>query len=138
MTTLTPAKVAERTAEIVRRGYRAFGEEDLATLAEVFDPAASWHTPGRSALAGAHRGRDAIFAQFARYGGETNGTFKAALRSVLAGDDGVAVALHHNTAERKGKHLDVECCLSVEVANGRIIAVREYFQDLYAWDDFWA
>ena len=31
----------------------------------------TWHTPGRSPIAGDHRGRDAVFTQFGRYGGET-------------------------------------------------------------------
>jgi ketosteroid isomerase-like protein len=135
---MTTESLAERSADVVRRGYRAFNEADLATLAEIFAKTAAWHTPGRSVLAGAHTGRDAVFAQFGRYGGETNGTFRAALQSVLATDDGLVIAIHRNTADRNGKRLDVECCLSFEIKDGKIVSGREYFSDLYAWDDFWA
>lgn len=128
---------AEQNAETVGRGYAAFNAGDLKTLAELFDERATWHTPGRSPIAGDHTGREAIFAQFGRYGGETGGTFKAALLHVLTSDDGRVVGIHRNTAERGGKHLDIGCCIVFEFKNGRVIDGREHFYDLYAWDEFW-
>ena len=59
---------AEKNAETVRRGYEAFNRGDMKTLTELFDERASWHTPGRSPIAGDHKGREAAFAQFGRYG----------------------------------------------------------------------
>ena len=128
---------AEKNAETVRRGYEAFNKADMQTLTELFDEGASWHTPGRSPIAGDHRGREAIFAQFVRYGGETRGTFKATLLHVLTSDDNRVVGIHRNTAERDGKRLDVGCCIVFEFKDGRVIDGREYFYDLYAWDEFW-
>jgi hypothetical protein len=55
---------------------------------------ASWHTPGRSPIAGDNEGREAVFAQFGRYVGETGGSFKAALQYVLADGDGRVVGVH--------------------------------------------
>jgi hypothetical protein len=128
---------AEQNAETVRRGYAAFNSGDMKTLTELFDQSATWHTPGRSPIAGDHKGREAIFAQFGRYGGETGGTFKAALLQVLKSDDGRVIGIHRNTAERGGKRLDVGCCIVFEFKNGRVIDGREHFYDLYAWDEFW-
>ena len=128
---------AEQNAETVRRGYAAFNSADMKTLAELFDERATWHSPGRSPIAGDHKGREAIFAQFGRYGGETGGTFKAALLQVLTSDDGRVVGIHRNTAERGGKRLDIGCCIVFEFKNGRVIDGREHFYDLYAWDEFW-
>nr|AAK28597.1 hypothetical protein [uncultured bacterium] len=128
---------AEQNAETVRRGYAAFNSGDMKTLTELFDENASWHTPGRSRIAGDHKGREAIFAQFGRYGGETGGTFKAVLLHVLKSDDGRVIGIHRNTAERGGKRLDVGCCIVFEFKNGRVIDGREHFYDLYAWDEFW-
>ena len=51
-------------AELVRRGYEAFNTADIATLTEIVDENASWHTPGRSPIAGEYQGRDAVFGQF--------------------------------------------------------------------------
>ena len=129
---------AAKNAEVVRRGYEAFNTADMATLTEVMSESITWHTPGRSPIAGDHKGRDAAFAQFGRYGGDTAGTFKATLLDVLPGDDGTVVGIHHNTAERNGQQLDVYCCLVFEVENGQITDGREHFYDLHAWDEFWS
>ena len=122
----------------VRRGYEAFNTADMATLTEIFAENASWHTPGQSSIAGDYVGRDAVFGQFGRYGGETAGTFRAELRNVFAADDGRVIGFHHNSGERDGKKLDVECCIVFELEDGRITDGREHFFDLYAWDDFWS
>jgi len=129
---------AAENAAIVRRGYEAFNAADMATLTELFAENASWHTPGRSPIAGDHQGRDAAFAQFGRYGGETAGTFKATLKHVLADDEGRAVAIHHNSGERNGKQLDVDCALVFQLKDGRVVDGREHFYDLNAWDEFWS
>ncbi|MGO9681201.1 MAG: nuclear transport factor 2 family protein, partial [Beijerinckiaceae bacterium] len=92
---------------------------------------ASWHTPGRSSIAGDRKGRDAVFTQFDRYGGETIGTFRANLLNVLESEDGRVVAVHQNSAERNGRRLDVLCCIVFELENGRILIGREHFYDLY-------
>jgi ketosteroid isomerase-like protein len=122
----------------VRRGYQAFNTADIATLTELMDENVSWHTPGRSSIAGDYQGREAVFAHFGRYGGETGGTFKAAVQQVLEADDGTVVGIHQNTGQRDGKQLDVTCCLVFEFKDGRAISGREYFYDLHAWDEFWS
>lgn len=129
---------ANENAELVRRGYAAFNTADIETLTELMDENASWHTPGRSPLAGDHEGRDAVFAQFGRYGGDTNGTFKADLKQVFTSDDGRVIALQHTSAERNGRTLDTDCCIVFEIENGRMTSGREYFFDLSNWDEFWS
>lgn len=125
-------------AELVRRGYAAFNAADIATLTELMDENASWHTPGRSPIAGDYLGRDAVFGQFGRYGADTGGTFKAVLKQVFTSPDGRVIGLHHNSGERNGKRLDTDCCVVFEVENGRVISGREHFFDLDNWDDFWS
>jgi ketosteroid isomerase-like protein len=122
----------------VRRGYEAFNTGDMNTLTEIFDESASWHTPGRSSLAGDHEGREATFAYFGQLGGGTGGTFRAELQHLTADDDGRVVGIHHSSGERDGKHLDVDSALVFELKDGRITDGREHFGDLYAWDEFWS
>jgi ketosteroid isomerase-like protein len=98
----------------------------------------TWTTPGESTVAGTARGRDAVLAQFGRYGGETDGTFKADLAAVFEGDDGRVIGLHHNSATRAGRELDTDCCIVFEVENGKIASGTEHFFDLYNWDKFWS
>ena len=126
------------SAALVRRGYEAFNTADIGALTELFDEKASWHTPGRSPIAGDHNGREAVFAQFGRYGAETGGTFKATLQRVLTDEGGRVIGIHHNTAERNGRKLDVYCCIVFEIKDGRLIDGWEYIEDLYAWDEFWS
>lgn len=118
---------AAENAEVVRRAYEAFNTRDIETLTELFGEGACWHTPGRSSLAGDTEDRDATFARFGRYAQETEGTFQAELRQVLADDQGHVVGVHHNSAERNGKRLDVGCCIAFEVEDGRITDGREPF-----------
>lgn len=125
-------------ADIVRRGYQAFNSGDMKTLNELFDDNASWNTPGKSPAAGNRKGLDAVFQQFGRYGGETGGTFKAELKYVAADDDGRVVGFHHNSAERNGKRLDTDCCITFEIKDGRVVSGTEHFFDLYNWDEFWS
>jgi ketosteroid isomerase-like protein len=129
---------ADENVELVRRGYEAFNSGDMETLTEIFDENASWHTPGRGPLAGDHQGREATFAYFGQLGGQTGGTFRATLQTLFSSDDGGVIGVHHNTAERDGKRLDVDVCLVFELKDGRVVGGREHFFDLYAWDEFWS
>ena len=125
-------------AALARRGYEAFNNADLETMTELMDENASWHTPGRSSIAGDYQGRDAVFGQFGRYGSETGGTFKAELEGLFTSDDGRVIGLHRNSGERNGKRLDTGCCIVFEFENGRMVSGREHFFDLDNWDEFWS
>jgi len=129
---------AEKNADIVRRGYEAFNKADMKALTEIFHENASWHTPGKSPIAGDHFGRNAAFAQFGHYGSDTAGTFRADLKSVATTDDGRVIGIHHNTAKKNGKQLDVDCCIVFEIKDGQIFSGKEYFYNLNAWDEFWS
>jgi len=125
-------------AAIVRRGYDALYSGDLTRLTELFGDHVSWHTPGRSPLAGDVVGREAVFTRLGRCLAETGGTFRADLKLVLTDEHGRVIGIHHNVADRDGKHLDVYCCIVFELENGRIVDGREHFYDLHAWDEFWS
>ena len=142
MTSTSAAKTirtpAETNAEVVRRGYGAFNTADIDLLTKLFDEKATWHTPGKSPIAGDRKGRNEVFTQFGHYGADTGGTFKATLIDVMESEDGAVVGYHHNTAERNGKKLDVMCCILFELKDGRVVSGKEHFFDLYAWDQFWS
>jgi ketosteroid isomerase-like protein len=125
-------------AELVRQGYAAFNTADIPELVRLFGEQCSWHTPGRSPVAGDAWGRDAVFAQFGRYGGETLGTFRANLQQVFEAPDGRVIGLHQNTGTRNGKQLDVLCCIVFEFEDGQLSSGREIFYDLHQWDQFWS
>lgn len=129
---------AEQSANVVRRGYHGFNTADLALLSEVFDKNCTWETPGKTSIAGIRKGQQEVFTHFGRYGGESKGTFKAELKFVTADADGNVVGIHHNVGTRDGKQLDVMCCITFAVKDGKVISGKEHFFDLYNWDGFWA
>ncbi len=125
-------------ADVVRRGYQAFNEADLDTIDALWADDVTWTTPGESTVAGTARGKAAVIAQYGRYGGETDGTFKADLKAIFDGDDGRVIGLHHNSGTRDGRRLDTDCCIVFEVEDGRITSGTEHFFDLHDWDQFWS
>ncbi len=125
-------------ADVVRQAYQAFNEADLAALDRCFGDDATWTTPGDSTVAGTARGKNAVFTQFGRYGGETSGTFKAQLQAVFETEDGRVIGLHRNVGERDGNKLDTMCSLLLEVSDEQIKSGTEYFLDLQNWDRFWS
>ena len=98
----------------------------------------SWRWQRESTVAGTARGKQAVLMQYGRYGGETNGTFRAQLHAVFETEDGRVVGLHRNTGEREGKRLDTMCCIVFEVEDGQIKSGTEHFFDLHNWDRFWS
>jgi uncharacterized protein len=125
-------------AAIVRRGYDALNTGDLRALRELLAEDAAWHTPGGGLLAGDAVGRDAVLARFGRSTEETAGTFEARLKRVLTDEDGRVIGIHHSVATRRGKQLDVYCCIVFELENGQIVDACELVHDLPAWDEFWS
>ena len=129
---------AGRNAAIVESAYEALNSGNIDALHALLHAHASWHTPGQGSIAGSRSGREAACAQFRRYGAGTGGTFRANLLNVLESEDGRVVTVHHASAERPGKRLDVLCCVVFELESGRILIGREHYYDLYAWDRFWS
>jgi ketosteroid isomerase-like protein len=79
----------------------------MDTLRELFDLGIVWHFPGRSPLAGDHRGTDAVLGFFARTMELTAGTFRAELHDVVA-DDRHSVGMHLATGGARAAGLRIE------------------------------
>ena len=129
---------AEENVAIMQRAYDAFNSGDLDTVAETFDESVVWHLPGRSSMADDYKGRDATLAYFGKLAEETGGTFRAELQQLASDGDSRVVGIQRSTADRGGKHLDVDNCIVFELKDGRVTDGREHFEDLYAWDEFWS
>ena len=73
-----------------------------------------------------------------RDGDGTAGTFRAEFHGTIGTDDGRVIVMHHNSGEREGRTLEVDCCIVFGVEDRRIVPGREHFDDLCACDVFWA
>ncbi|MBI1813558.1 MAG: nuclear transport factor 2 family protein [Deltaproteobacteria bacterium] len=125
-------------ATLVRTMFQALRDADVATIQAMIPVDATWHFPGRHGqLAGAHRGRDAIFAFLLKVQALTDHTFHLNLLDVIANDQH-AVALFTGHGTRNGKTLDNPTCLRMRIVDGQIAEVWEFVWDLYDVDDFWA
>ena len=123
--------------ELLRNGYAAFEKGDLDTLRDLFDDGITWHSPGKSPVAGDYSGIDQVFGLFGKVGELSGGTLRNDIHDVLANDEH-AVALLTSHAERNGKTLDDNQTHVFHIRDGKVTEVWLQTGDLYANDEFWS
>jgi ketosteroid isomerase-like protein len=123
--------------DIVRQGYKAFGEGDLDTLRSLFAPDAVHVATGNNPVAGEYKGVDDILAYYGRLFELSNGTFAAELQSTQAEGDRV-IAKHRNKGQRGDKTLDHDETLTFTLEDGKFTRLEEEHSDPAAYDDFWS
>jgi uncharacterized protein len=131
------ATMGHPNEDLIRRGYDAFSRGDMDTLRELYHPDIVWHAPGRSQLAGDHRGVDAVFGFFGQVMELTGGNFRVEVHDVVANDEH-AVGLHKGHAERAGRTLENNGTLVFHVRDGKVTEVWQYWEDPYAADELFA
>ena len=131
------ASARDANQEVVRRIFGAFAEKQGFALRDLFAPDAVWVVPGDGAMAGVHRGREAIFRFLARLPKETDGTYSSELVDVLV-SDGRAAALYRASGERHGRRLDLDQVLLFRIEDGLVHEVLALPSDPAAFEAFWA
>jgi ketosteroid isomerase-like protein len=124
-------------AALLRKGYDAFAKGDTATLTDLFSEDVVWHLPGRNLISGEHRGRDAVFAVFAKVAQLSAGSFSIELHDVLANDEHT-VAITRTTGSRQGKQLDLRGTDVYHIRNGKITEWWSFDEDQRLNDEFWS
>ena len=124
-------------AELLRKGYAAFDKGDMAVLTELFGENVVWHVPGDSPISGEHKGREAVFAAFAKTVELSGGSFKIDLHDVLANDEH-AVALTRATGSRQGKQLSSLDTDVYHMSNGKVTEFWSFAEDQRLTDEFWS
>lgn len=118
-------RVGDAAEDVVRRLYQAVADVDFDAAERCFAPDALWHLPGRSPIAGDHRGWAQIRDNFlAKLGPLSGGTFRAELLDVAVGDTYV-VAVQRATASRGKRTLDITGCQLIFVRDAAIINRRD-------------
>jgi ketosteroid isomerase-like protein len=122
----------------VRATYEALAAGRIDVISDSLADDLVLHVPGAGAISGEYHGKEAVFALFTRWFAETQGTFRLELIDVMANDT-YAVALHHVTAERNGKRLDMKNFAVFEInADGKAVGRWEFLEDVDAHDEFWS
>src|SRR2546423_3054712 len=124
--------------ELVRKGYKAFGEGDMDTLRSLYTTDAIHSAPGSNPLAGDYKVVDEILGYYGQLFERSDGTFKAELKSAKAEGDDTVVATHHGTAKRGGKALDQDDTLTFKISGGKFAQLVETHSDQAAYDAFWS
>ena len=130
--------MAHPNEEIVRKGYKAFGEGDMDTLRSLFAPDAIHVATGNGPLAGEYKGVDEILGYYGKLFELSGGTFAAELQSTRAEGDDTVVATHRDKAQRGDKTLDQDENLHFTLADGKFTRLEEEHSDPAAYDDFWS
>jgi uncharacterized protein len=130
--------MAHPNEEIVRQGYKAFGEGDMDTLRSLDAPDAVHSATGNNPLSGEYKGVDDILAYYGKLFELSDGTFSAELKSVRAEGDDKVVATHRDKGQRGNKTLDQDETLTFTLANGKFTRLEENHSDPAAYDTFWS
>lgn len=119
---------------VVRRGYDAFARGDLDALRRLMHPDVTWNEAGRNALAGTHRGIDAVLGMFAQLHALSGGSFTADVVGCAEIAPGLVAALAHDTATMPGGAIDVTNVHVFRVEDGRVVEVTAHPSDAHAVD----
>ena len=130
--------MAHPNEEIVRQGYKAFGEGDMDTLRSLFAPDAVHVASGNNPLSGEYKGIDEILGYYGKLFELSGGTFSAELQSTRAEGDDKVVASHHDRGQRGDKTLDQGEELTFTLADGKFTRLEEKHSDEAAYDEFWS
>jgi ketosteroid isomerase-like protein len=138
-TTTTAATAADADVAVVRSGFEAFANGDIAAFAAMFHPDATWDHRNDDRLGGVHRGSDGIVAFIAESGQLTAGTLRAVPLSFMADGEGrVAVPTRVSGRRPDGRTFDDPQILLFTVDGDHVRSVDQYVGDPSAVTAFWA
>jgi ketosteroid isomerase-like protein len=89
-----------------------------------------WEEPHSHPLGGTYRGRVEVVDHLARLIGETRGSYQLTLLGLYASSAGRFVVRERENAWWKGRRLDQEVCLRVDVSPDGIIHFERFNADL--------
>ena len=122
---------------LLRKGYEAFARGDIAAITDLFAEDMVWHVPGNNLISGEHKGRDAVFAVFAKTMELTGGTFKIDVHDIVANDEHT-VSLTRASGSRQGKQLDLGGVDIYHIRNGKVTECWSFTEDQRLDDEFWS
>jgi len=129
--------MADSKEDIIRRGYKAFGEGDMETFrTSIYTPDVVQNQPGNNPTSGEHQGIDNVLGLYAQLFELSGGTFSVELKSVKTQGDKV-VTVHHAKGERKGKTLDADETIEFTFSGDKVSRLDLTSADQAAEDDFW-
>lgn len=128
--------VAQRNVEMARKGYAAFNDQDVETVASLLNDDAVWHVGGDSMLTGEYKGKQKILEFFMQFGQVTEGSYRADIHDIVSNDEHTIV-LGTQTATRKGAN---QSARFVDIIHpdeeGRVKEFWRFYEDQAVVDAF--
>jgi ketosteroid isomerase-like protein len=121
----------QQTRALVQRYFEAMQAGSKA-LPELLADDVSWWVPPSSPLGGLHEGKAKVLALMARGVALYDGPLAITLESLIAEGDRAAVQLVIDGRTAKGEPYHNFYHFAFRVRDGKICAVREYVDTLYA------
>ncbi len=128
--------MGESKEDMIRRGYKAFGEGDMETLRSIYTPNVVQSQPGNNQLSGEHEGVDNVIGLYGKLFELSGGTFSVDLKSVKTQGDKV-VAVHHAKAQRGGNVLDADETIVFTFSGDKVSRLDLTYADPAAEDALW-
>jgi len=127
---------AQTNLELMKKVYAAFGTGDVDTAGSYWKADAVHHYPGRSVLAGEHRGVADSIAFANKMFELTNGQLSMDVVD-LAASETHAYATLQTTYQRGENKLDMRFVNLVRIEDDLIAEFWTLPEDQYAVDEFW-
>jgi hypothetical protein len=121
----------DETKALVRRWFEAMRTGD-PKLPELLADDVSWWVPPSSPLGGLHEGKAKVLALMGQGVGLYDGPLAITLESLIAEGDRAAVELVIDGRSAKGEPYHNHYHFAFRARDGRICAVKEYVDTLYA------
>jgi ketosteroid isomerase-like protein len=136
---MTTETAAAADIAVVRGGFEAFAQGDLAAFAEMFRPDATWNHRNDDRLGGVHAGREGIVAFITESGQLTAGTLRAVPETFMADGEGRVSVLTRVSGKRPdGRAFDNPQILLFALDGDRVRSVDQFVGDPSAVTAFWA
>ena len=128
--------MTESKEDIIRRGYKAFGEGDMETLGSLYTTDVVQHQAGSNQTSGEYKGVANVLGLYGQLSDLSGGTFAVDLKSVKTDGDKV-VTVHHTKGEREGRTLDADESIEFTFSGDKISRLDLTYLDEPAADAFW-
>jgi uncharacterized protein len=126
------------TVELMKKVYAAFGRGDVEEAGKYWTTDAVHHYPGRSHLAGSHKGLDETTAFATKMFEITQGRVQMDVLDIGGSADYAYAVLHTRYERDGGRTLDMPFVNVARIEGGLIAEFWTYPSDQYAVDEFWA
>jgi ketosteroid isomerase-like protein len=124
-------------AELHRRQGEMYAGGSVESVAELLAEDIVWHVPGKSQIAGEHRGADAVLAYFVKRREVANETMRMHPGEIVADGEAV-IQLVDGTATVGGQEVSWRTVGVYRIEDGRIREVWLVPLDLDRFDAIWA